>query len=194
MDDPAMGMTVDTPNGPFTLARSCDGCTLCCKVMDVAAPIDAPMNVWCRHCVPGKGCGIHETRPPVCSNFHCVWLMDGSLGPEWQPELCHMVLWLALDGRRFCVNVDEDHPNAWRGVPYYGWLNKLATASLPLGGQVVVYVGRQVYVILPDRHVALGHVTEDEYIFIENLGGGSWDARKVDEAEAQALRAAGRAP
>ena len=105
-----MGLTVDTPNGPFTLARGCDGCTLCCKVMQVDAPIDKPMNRWCVHCIQGTGCGIHATRPPVCRNFHCVWLMDAGFGEEWRPELCRMVLWLDLEGRRLNANVDEDFP------------------------------------------------------------------------------------
>lgn len=189
-----MGMIVETPNGPFTLARSCDGCTLCCKVMKVDAPIDKPMNEWCRHCVRGTGCGIHETRPPVCRNFHCMWLIDGRLGPEWQPERCHMVLWLDLDGRRFNANVDEDHPDAWSAEPYYDWFKNLAAMSLPRGGQVVVYVGEDVHVMLPDGHASLGPLKPDEYIFIENLGGGRWSARKVDEAEAGQLRETGRAP
>jgi hypothetical protein len=189
-----MGLTVDTPNGPFTLARSCDGCTLCCKVMEVTAPFDKPMHQWCVHCVPGTGCGIHETRPSVCRDFHCVWLMDGSLGEEWQPERCHMVLWLDLDGRRFNANVDEDHPDSWRAEHYYAYLKSLAALSLPRGGQVVVYVGRQVFVMLPDGHADLGVVGSGEYIFIENLGAGRWNSRKVDETEARELRAAGLAP
>lgn len=189
-----MGLTVDTPNGPFTLARSCDGCTLCCKVMRVDAPFDKPMNQWCVHCIPDKGCGIHETRPAICRNFHCVWLMDGTLGDEWQPERCHMVLWLDLGGRRFNVNVDEDHPDVWLAEPYYPRLKSLAARSLPRGGQVVVYVGRNVFVVLPERHAELGVVENDECIFIENLGDGGWDARKVTMAEADALRAQERAP
>ncbi len=189
-----MGLTVDTAQGPFTLARSCDGCTLCCRVMDVGEPLNKPMNVMCTHCIPGQGCGIRETRPEVCRHFHCVWLMDGSLGEEWQPERCHMVLWLDLDGRRFNVNVDEDHPDAWREEPYYNWLTSLAAYSLPRGGQVVVYVGRNLFVMLPGGHTELGIVEPGEYIFIENNGDGAWGAAKVNAVEAAALRAAGRAP
>ncbi|HUJ45812.1 MAG TPA: hypothetical protein VLV55_01670 [Rhizomicrobium sp.] len=189
-----MGMTVDTPNGPFTLARSCDGCTLCCKVMRVDAPIDKPMNEWCRHCVPAQGCSIHETRPQVCRSFHCLWLIDGTLDENWQPERCHMVLWLDLEGRRLNANVDEDHPDAWRKEPNYTQLKNIAAWGMPQGGQVVVHVGQETFVILPDRHVALGRIAADEYIFFENLGEGRWDARKVSEIEAATLRAEGRAP
>jgi hypothetical protein len=189
-----MGLIVDTPNGPFELARDCDGCTLCCKVMQVDAPIDKPLNQWCAHCSPWKGCGIHKTRPQICRSFHCVWLMDGSLTEEWRPERSRMVLWLDLEGRRFNVNVDEDYPYVWREEPYYAYLKNTAAYSLPRGGQVVVYVGRNVFVILPDRHVELGKMDANEYIFLESSPAGVWNARKVNQTEAESLRAAGLAP
>ena len=104
-----------------------------------------------------------------------------------------MVLWLDLDGRRLNINADEDFPNAWRTEPFLTRFKALAAQALPQNGQVVAYVGREVFVILPDRYVALGALTPDEYIFIERVVDGSWDARKVDETQAQALREAGRA-
>ncbi len=161
--------------------------------MQVDAPIDKPMNQWCVHCIPGTGCGIHATRPPVCRNFHCVWLMDAGFGEEWRPELCHMVLWLDLEGRRLNVNVDEDFPHAWLGrAPIVHSSRRWRPRRCRGQGQVVVYVGSDVFVILPDRHAALGPLAPDEYIFIEHLPDGRWDARKVDEIEAETLRAAGQ--
>jgi hypothetical protein len=185
--------TVQTPRGPFTLARDCDGCTLCCKVLSAGEPLNKPMGVWCGHCVPGTGCGIHASRPPVCRDFHCVWLMDASLGAEWQPERCHMVLSLDLDGRRLNATTDQDYPDAWRREPYYSQLKAWASVALPRNGQVVAYLNRDVFVILPDRHVELGVLGPDDYIFIERLDGGGWGARKVDESEARMLRQTGRA-
>ncbi len=185
------GTTVQTPNGPFTLARGCDGCTLCCKVL-AAPPLDKPMGQWCVHCVRDTGCGIHATRPPVCRNFHCYWLIDGALGEEWRPGTAHIVLSLDLDGRRLNANADPDYPDAWRREPYYAQLKAWAAQALPQNGQVVAYLGNEVFVILPDRHVALGLMGDDDYIFIEHLPGGGWDARKVNAKEADALRQAGR--
>jgi hypothetical protein len=49
-----------------------------------------------------------------------------------------------------------------------------------------------VFVILPDRHAGLGVVQDNEYIYLENLGNGRWDSRKVDAEEAKALKKAGR--
>jgi len=184
------GPTVDTPNGPFTLARGCDGCTLCCKVL-AAEPIGKKMNQWCVHCIKGVGCGIHLTREPVCRNYHCGWLIDGSLGEEWRPETAHIIITYDMDGRRLNVHADEDYPDAWRSEPYYSQLKAWAAMALPRGGQVVGYVGKEVSVFLPDRHVDLGVLTDDDYLFIERLAGGGWDARKVNEDEAAKLQQSG---
>lgn len=189
-----MSLVIDTPRGPFMLARSCNGCTLCCKVMIAEEPINKPAGVWCEHCTPGKGCGIHLKRPPVCSEFYCVWLMDPTLGEEWHPETCHMVLSLDLDGMRFNAHCDQDFPDAWRAEPYYSQMKAKAAYALPLRGQVVAYSRRNVIVMLPDRHVELGILTDGEYIFIEDLGEGAWDARKVNDAEVAELREAGKLP
>jgi hypothetical protein len=179
-------LTVETPNGPFMLSRGCDGCTLCCKVLR-ADSLNKPAGTWCVHCVRGVGCGIHATRPEECRGFHCVWLMDASLGEEWQPERAHIVLSLDLEGRRLNATADPDYPDAWRSEPYYSQLKNFAAMALPRNGQVVAYLNGAVTVFLPDRHVDLGMLGEDEYIFIEHLPDGGWTARKVNEEEAATL-------
>lgn len=180
------GLTVETPNGPFALARSCDGCTLCCRVLE-ATTLNKPAGVLCQHCVVGKGCGIHETRGAECRDYHCGWLIDGSLGPEWQPERAHIIITYDLDGRRLNAHADPLYPSAWRNEPYYSQLKSWAAFALPRNGQVVAYNGRHTFVFLPDRDVDLGVFTNDDFIFIERLGDDGWDARKFSATEAQAM-------
>jgi hypothetical protein len=182
----APGPTVQTPQGPVTLARTCDGCTLCCRVLE-ATTLGKPMGVLCRHCVVGTGCSIHATRPDECRNYHCGWLLDATLGEEWRPERAHIIITYDLDGRRLNVNADPEHPDAWRTEPYYSQLKSWAAAALPRKGQVVAYVGRHTFVILPDRHVDLGVFTDDDYIYIEQLQPAEWNARKLNQEEADAI-------
>ena len=184
------GQTVMTPNGPFQLARGCDGCTLCCKVLE-AEPIGKPANVWCVHCVKGVGCGIHLSRPPVCREYHCGWLIDGTLGEEWRPETAHIIITYRNEGMRLNAHADEDYPDAWLKEPYYSQLKRWAAMGLERGGQVFAYVGRQASVFLPDRHVEVGPLDPEDIIFIERLPSGDWNARKVSHEEAAALRASG---
>ena len=64
--------------------RECGKCSLCCKVMRVEEIAKLP-GVWCKECAPGKGCKIYATRPGPCRDFHCSWLIQAELGPEWFP-------------------------------------------------------------------------------------------------------------
>jgi hypothetical protein len=159
-----------------------------------AVTLDKPMGVLCKHCVVGVGCGVHATRVDECRNYHCGWLLDAALGEEWRPETAHIVISYDLEGRRLNANADPNYPDAWRQEPYYSQLKNWAATALANNRQVVAYVGRHTFVILPDRHVDLGVFTEDDYIFIEHLEDGSWDARKVNEEQAEELRRAGRVP
>jgi hypothetical protein len=64
--------------------RSCGACDLCCKLPLIDWPefpeLKKPPGTYCKHCVPGKGCGIWPDRPVHCASFQCLWLMG--FGPE----------------------------------------------------------------------------------------------------------------
>src|SRR5215831_7728616 len=84
--------------------RSCGDCSLCCKVMGIAA-LDKPEGVWCGHFARGVGCAIYADRPQECRAFVCQWLVNANFGPEWKPNKCKMVL--VGDGpRRLGVHVE----------------------------------------------------------------------------------------
>jgi hypothetical protein len=141
--------------------RACGACTLCCKVFDVPA-VESIAGQWCRHTKAGKGCGIHATRPDHCRNFHCLWMTESWLGPEWKPDRAKMVLTLDPVSRSMNVQVDPGQPNGWKREPYYGQLRRWAAASLPLNRHVLVHVNKTTTVVLPDRDVPLGVFSEGD--------------------------------
>jgi hypothetical protein len=149
MLDPAALVSQPAPG------RACGTCTLCCKVYDVPA-VESVAGTWCRHAKPGRGCGIHETRPDHCRAFHCLWMTQNWLGPEWKPEISKMVL--SVDPATSClfVQVDPGQPAAWRRQPYYGQLKQWAAGAIAQRRQVVVFLNKSATVILPDRDVPLG--------------------------------------
>ncbi|MDB5590450.1 hypothetical protein [Enterovirga sp.] len=149
MLDPAAFATEPAPG------RECGTCTLCCKVYDVPSLLK-PAGQWCRHCRPGRGCGIHETRPQHCRSFHCLWMTQGWLGPDWKPERAKMVLTIDPATRFLLVQVDPGSANAWRADPYYRQLKQWAAAAMPRRQHVVVFLNKSATVILPDRDVPLG--------------------------------------
>ncbi|HEY2070909.1 MAG TPA: hypothetical protein VGG48_15245 [Rhizomicrobium sp.] len=179
------GPTVQTPNGPFTLARNCDGCTLCCRVLE-ATTLDKPMGVLCDKCIVGTGCGIHETRPEECRHYHCGWLIDAGLGPEWQPEFAHIIITYDLNGMRLNANADPLYPDAWRKEPYYSLLKHWASIALARNGQVWGHVGHHSYAFLPQGEVDMGVMGDDDYAYFEAVPDG-WTVRKVSGAEAETI-------
>ena len=173
--------TIVAPPAP---GRACGPCTLCCKVYDVPT-VESVAGRWCRHTQAGRGCAIHATRPAHCRAFHCLWMTQTWLGPEWRPDRAKMVLSLDPLSRNMNVQVDPGQAGAWRRAPYYAQLKRWAAASVPLERHVLVHVDRATTVVLPDRDVSLGVVAGDERIVSRprmTPQGPSFDVEKVRAA------------
>src|SRR5215470_20356164 len=109
---------------PTVPGRSCEEKSVHCAVSwRKIRELDKPAGVWCRHCVPGRGgCTIYETRAPVCRNWHCNWMLESGLGPEWQPSIFKMMVY--YEGAWICVRVDPPHADAWRREAYYSQIKE----------------------------------------------------------------------
>jgi Fe-S-cluster containining protein len=143
--------------------RACGSCTLCCKVFRIIE-VDSPPGQWCRHCVPGKGCSIYETRPDPCRGFFCMWMSQPGLGPEWKPEKSKIVLRVEPGGQSIAAHVDPSVQGAWQRSPYYEDLKRWSAEAVQNERQVCIWIGRRAIVILPDRDVDLGIVGTDEVV------------------------------
>jgi hypothetical protein len=84
-----------------TKMRECGNCSLCCKLLPIAArsdggnddfPFDKPAGEWCKHCSPGNGCKVfgRPDLPSLCRNYRCAWLM-GVLPEELKPSRVHAI-------------------------------------------------------------------------------------------------------
>jgi len=129
--------------------RSCDGCTLCCKVIGVKE-FAKPKGVWCSNCKIGTGCMIHETRPNVCRAYSCRFLVDESLDENWRPDRSGLVI--NADRNRVVVYVDPDRPGAWLSEPYYSRLKQWSRTS-PSRWPVFVCTDDKIVAVYPDRDV-----------------------------------------
>jgi len=161
--------------------RECGSCTLCCKVYDVPA-LEKLAGTWCRHCLPGRGCGIHATRPEHCRSFHCLWMTQGWLGPEWKPDRSKIVLSIDPVTRFLFAQVDPGAAGAWRREPFYGQLRAWAAAALRESRHVVVFVNKSATVVLPDRDVPVGILAPGDRLVARErrtAGGVTLDFEKV---------------
>lgn len=138
--------------------RSCDGCTLCCKLMRVSA-LQKPHLVLCEHCDEGIGCRIYADRPKECRDFYCTYRWSPELGEEWKPTACGMVMSYEGRTKRVNISVDPERGAVWRTEPYYTQIKAMALHMLRKQGHLVVWEGRTAIVILPNREVPIADDT-----------------------------------
>ena len=128
---------------------------MCCKHLDIPE-LDKPRARWCRHAVPGRGCGVFLARPaPVCGAYRCHWLDRLDLGPAWRPDVAKFILSPSPEGN-LDIAVDPAVPQAWRAPAYYPTLKRMAAQLASEDRLTTVYVGARLTILLPDRDEAVG--------------------------------------
>ena len=146
----------DSGNGvPPGQVRSCNGCTLCCKVMSVYELEKSP-GEWCLHCRVGVGCSIYDNRPTECRQFLCGYLALSDLSEEWKPSRSKIIITTDVIRNDITFHVDPSCPDAWRREPFYSYMKQRAERVASQRGRVLVIVGWRSIVIVPDRDVDLG--------------------------------------
>ncbi len=161
--------------------RSCDSCTMCCKVLAIPA-LEKPGGVVCAHCDWGAGCKIYARRPGVCGDFDCSYLLSPALGEEWKPTTAHFVLGYMADVDIVLIFTDPDDVNAWRQEPYRARIKKWAISDT---GYVLIWEGKRARVLIGDDEVDLGIVRDDQVIMRSeqpSSGGKKITVQVVDHA------------
>jgi len=132
--------------------------------------IGKPRDQWCPHVRQGHGCAIYDTRPTACRGFFCRWVQDPSLGPEWKPSKCKMVITQDVKNR-MTVQVDSGAPGAWRREPYFSQLMQMAKNGLADDAILMVVDRGHTHVLLPDRITDLGVVGQKDRIVLSKTPG-----------------------
>ena len=129
---------------------------------------------------------VHASRPAVCRDFFCGWLVGPNLASEWRPLVCKMVLFFDKSGTRLAVHVDPQHPGAWRREPYYGELKRWSSEAIAAQQQIVVFIRRRAIAVLPDRDVDLGDLDPGDHIRVglqHTPRGPLYSAVKIAEGD-----------
>ena len=60
---------------------------ICCIEPVIDDPdLQKPGRVACGNCQVGGGCGIYQSRPKTCREFHCLWRQLPNLDEAWRPD------------------------------------------------------------------------------------------------------------
>jgi hypothetical protein len=66
--------------------RTCGDCAVCCVLPRIDTPeLKKVAGEACPNCT-GQGCGIYDTRPPICHAFECAWKRVPDMPPEARPD------------------------------------------------------------------------------------------------------------
>ena len=176
-------MTSTMVVAPYEAApgRACGSCTLCCKVYALPE-LQKPPGVWCQHCTPGKGCGIHAAQPEQCRRFFCHWMTNGNLPDEWKPDRARFVLTIYPSNGFVLGQVDPGSPAAWRRQPDYDGLRTMARKLLEERRHVIMLVGEEATLVMPDGAIPLGRMTAADEFRIEPAfgpNGPTWRATRA---------------
>ncbi len=145
--------------------RSCEGCTLCCKLLGIKE-LDKPQMAWCQHCAPGTGCKIYESRPTECAKFYCDYRTQSALDERWNPKTSKIVVVYRGNDRAMAVYVDPSRKDAWRKAPYYPQIKAWANSLCPQNGQVVVWEGNNAVAVMPNRDKPLGQGEQGQLVAV----------------------------
>ena len=150
-------------NDQLVPGRSCQDCTLCCKLLAVEV-LEKPRAEWCPHCDQKRGCKICADRPAPCESFYCGYRRIPDLDERWKPAKAKFLINFESAFNRIAIHVDPTRPDAWRMEPFHTTIKQWSLNALREGGTVVVWCGPRVIVVLPDRDTDLGTPRDDQFI------------------------------
>jgi hypothetical protein len=184
-----MDVVEDKRDAPVLEGRECGSCTLCCRVLGVGK-LQKPPGQHCQHCEDNWGCLIYADRPNQCRDFNCGFLLMKDLAEAWRPAISKLIVVPDEEARQMRVHVDPEHPDAWRVSPYYERLKEWARVSVSERMLVVVRIGAEAIVVLPDREVELGILEDDEIVKVEETKGSAGVSLQVTKIKRDAASVA----
>jgi hypothetical protein len=141
--------------------RPCGKCTLCCKLFKLPE-LDKPAGKWCRHCVIGQGCEIHDRKPQPCRSFQCMWTVVEALDAKWRPDVAGFTM-TSVEMNVY-VDVDPDTPDAWRREPYYDQLKVWSRRNKEKYLTVLIRGPKHAIMVFPEADIDLGTPRPDAQI------------------------------
>jgi hypothetical protein len=109
-------------------------------------------------------------------------MTDGAMPAEWKPDRARFVLSVYPTNGFIYGQVDPGAPAAWRKAPYFEGLRAMAKALLEQKRHVIMFVGDQATLVMPDETLSLGAMTANDNFRIEPAfgpNGPTWRATKI---------------
>ena len=127
--------------GALVPERDCGGCRVCCEHLVVqTSEFSKPAGQMCGHAC-AAGCGIYETRYPVCRDWFCLWRYLPGLAEEARPDRSGIMWGYAWsDGDHARFRTAYVHGLAFGGLAALERPESQAELGQFLGGELPVWV------------------------------------------------------
>jgi hypothetical protein len=109
-------------------------------------------------------------------------MTDGAMPAEWRPDQARFVLSIYPTNGFVYGQVDPGSPSAWRKAPYFDALRAMAKTLLEQRRYVIMFVGDQATLVMPDEVLPLGTMKAEDNFRIEPAfgpKGPTWRATKI---------------
>ncbi len=124
------------------ISNSCGDCTVCCHSLKVVE-LEKPAGIYCLHCLPGKGCGIYETRFETCRTFLCGYRQVPQLDEKWRPDRSGILMMM-----QDVENLPEEHRASGKGINFVILGGEKAILQPGFAEYVATLVSRNVAIYL----------------------------------------------
>jgi len=108
-------LSADPQRAIRAAARSCGTCSHCCTVLRVDE-LGKAAGTDCVHQRGALGCGIYESRPPICRGYQCLWL-QGGLEDDERPDTTGGIVDLEAVGVGLRLEIREVERGAFEASP-----------------------------------------------------------------------------
>lgn len=127
---------------------------------------NSPVNEYCFNCVPNVGCGIHESRKPICREFECLWKLEEQIPDALRPDRCGVVFEPPNGCKTFVGYVDPDNYENWKKPEVQRLIQKLLDMNHPVA--IFQGVGRK-KIVFTTPDMSLDDVRDDLTSALEKM-------------------------
>jgi len=108
--------------------KSCGSCVMCCTALEIPE-LQKPAGPACPNCIRTGGCTIYATRPQVCRDFECNWLVERKLPATMRPDRIGTILMEDDDTGEYRAVCAPERPLAWRNPRVFAHLVTVAKSG-----------------------------------------------------------------
>lgn len=101
---------------------------MCCTALEIPE-FNKPAGPACPNCMASGGCAIYASRPQLCRDFQCLWIVQRELSPGMRPDRIGTLFMEDDDTNEYRAVCAPERPLAWRNPRVFAHLVAVAKSG-----------------------------------------------------------------